>query len=85
MSLERPSRPERPSLSPMSPYGRFGPTMHIGMGVAFMAMGGFVAYSGHFGTGLELSPGKAYGLATLMVLYGLFRIYRGVTQLRRGN
>lgn len=67
----------------MSPYGNFGSAMHVGMGVVYLALAGFVIYSGHFGTGLPLSQGQSYAVGGLMALYGLFRLYRGIVQMRR--
>lgn len=50
---------------------------HVAMGLILLVLGAVVAYYKRFGT-IELSLWSAYGLAALMLVYGLFRIWRGV-------
>ncbi|MBS1645529.1 MAG: C4-dicarboxylate ABC transporter [Bacteroidetes bacterium] len=47
------------------------------MGLILLVLGAVVAYYKRFGT-IDLSLWSAYGLAALMIVYGLFRIWRGV-------
>ncbi|MEO6833194.1 MAG: hypothetical protein ABI378_11750 [Chitinophagaceae bacterium] len=54
---------------------------HIVMGLILIFFGIIVAYYQHFGT-IELSNITSYALAGIMVLYGLFRIWRGTKEFR---
>lgn len=57
---------------------------HIGIGVLYIVVGCIVGYYKTFGT-IVLSNVAAYGITTLMVLYGAFRIYRGWVYLKPGK
>ncbi len=60
----------------------FKASMHIGMGVLYMALAAVVIYFNDIGK-IMLPTGLDYAIATLMVIYGGFRIWRGITQLRQ--
>ncbi|MEZ5017484.1 MAG: hypothetical protein R2800_10570 [Flavipsychrobacter sp.] len=59
-----------------SRYSNFRSTMHIVMGVLYIAIGSAVLYLKLFGK-FELSPGLAYFIGIMMISYGAFRIWRG--------
>jgi hypothetical protein len=59
---------------------RFQAGRHIVMGLILMALGYAVVHFHRFGT-MELSNITSYTLAAIMVLYGLFRIWRGTREL----
>lgn len=59
---------------------RFGAGRHIVMGLLLIALAYAVVHFQRFGT-LDLSPVTSYVLAALMVVYGLFRIWRGTREL----
>lgn len=61
---------------------RFQGTMHIGMGIFYVIIGILVLYVKYFGT-MELPTGLAYFLGTMMILYGLFRLWRGFVFLKQ--
>lgn len=61
--------------------GRYRWILDVVMGAFYLLMAGLVMYSKHFGT-LELSGAIIYGMAGLLTVYGLFRIYLGI---RRRN
>ncbi|MCB0696423.1 MAG: hypothetical protein KDC07_03605 [Chitinophagaceae bacterium] len=63
-------------------YINFRGSMHIGMGGLYLAVGSAVIYFKNFGV-LELSGAVAYTIGAAMILYGVFRIWRGWTDLRR--
>jgi predicted phage tail protein len=52
------------------------------MGAFYIVVGALVLYIKHFGA-MELPSALAYGLGTLMVVYGIFRIWRGVIDMRQ--
>lgn len=54
---------------------------HIVMGLILIGLGIVVAIYQRFGT-IELSSVTAYSLAGIMVVYGLFRIWRGTKEFR---
>lgn len=60
---------------------RFRATMHLGMGTIYIVLGLIVIYVRAFGT-MELSATFAYILSGFMVLYGAFRIWRGIADFR---
>lgn len=62
-------------------YSSFRTTMHIGMGVFYLIMSFFLFYLNAFGA-MELPVGLAYALGALMLFYGIFRIWRGVTDMK---
>ena len=51
------------------------------MGLILIALGYAVVHYHKFGT-MELSETTSYTLAAIMVVYGLFRIWRGTQDLR---
>jgi hypothetical protein len=55
---------------------------HIGIGLLYIAVGCMVGYYKTFGA-IVLSNAVAYSITALMVLYGVFRIYRGWMDMRR--
>lgn len=54
---------------------------HIVMGLILIAFGIIVAIYQRFGT-IELSSITSYSLAGIMMVYGLFRIWRGTKEFR---
>ncbi|HQE11584.1 MAG TPA: hypothetical protein PLQ78_02430 [Flavipsychrobacter sp.] len=56
--------------------------LHFGMGVVYLVIGFMVLYIKYFGT-MALSSGIAYALGSLLLLYGAFRIWRGITMMRQ--
>lgn len=63
-------------------YGNFRVIMDIVMGIVYIGLSGVVLYKKKFGV-MDLSPGVVYAMTGMLVLYGSFRIYRGVVELRR--
>ena len=57
---------------------------HIAMGVLLLALAYAVLTYRYFGT-LALSPAGAYGLAAIMAVYALFRLFRGIQDARYRN
>jgi len=61
-------------------YIRMRSLMDFGMGILWTGMGVFLFFSKELGTGLEANYGetslRVFG--SVCVLYGLFRIYRGI-------
>ncbi len=57
-------------------YSSFRTSLDIGMGAIYVVIGVVVFTMRYFGA-IELSKTTGYVLGGLMVLYGLFRIYRG--------
>ncbi len=53
---------------------------HIVMGLVLIALGYAVVHFHRFGT-MELDMTTSYVLAAIMVVYGLFRIWRGTRDL----
>ncbi len=60
---------------------QFRASLHIGMGVFYIVAGALVLYVKHFGA-MELPSALAYSLGALMLVYGVFRIWRGVMDMR---
>jgi len=60
---------------------RFWPVMHITMGLFFVIIGITAATMRHFGA-VQLTATWAYGFGALLILYGSFRIWRGVHDLK---
>jgi hypothetical protein len=53
--------------------------MDLGMGIIYAVMGGFFGFSEFFGISMEFPPKPfSYIFGGLCLLYGGFRIYRGV-------
>ena len=71
--------------------GRKGPDwqrirslQHIGMGVVYIIIAALLFWGKTFGA-IALSAGVAYTLGGLVVVYGVFRIWRGVMELKAGR
>ena len=60
---------------------RFQAGRHIVMGLILIGLGVILARFRKFGT-LELTAMASYVLAGIMVIYGLFRIWRGTRELK---
>jgi hypothetical protein len=54
------------------------------MGVVYLLFAGLVIYAKHFGT-IGLSETVSYALGGLMALYGIFRLYRGIADIRQSR
>ncbi len=66
---------------------RFRVALHFGMGLLYLILAVVVIRVRHFGQ-IELQPAAAYGLGALLIVYGLFRMWRGwadVKAARRGE
>jgi hypothetical protein len=64
-----------------SGYSKFRVAMDVVMGVIYLGLAGFVWYKKQFGV-IELYSGVVYAMSGMLVLYGSFRIYRGIIELR---
>lgn len=62
-------------------FMRVRSTLHIGMGVLYLVFGSAVIYLQKFGN-LALPGIMAYAVGGLMLLYGGFRIWRGLRDAR---
>jgi hypothetical protein len=62
-------------------FMRVRSTLHIGMGVLYLVFGSAVIYMQRFGN-LALPGFMAYIVGGLMLLYGGFRIWRGLRDAR---
>lgn len=62
-------------------YQRMRATMHLGMGTFYILAGSVLVYAKYFGA-IAFSDALAYTLGSLMLVYGVFRIWRGWTDLR---
>ncbi len=58
--------------------------MHIVMGFVYIIFGLLIFYVKYFGT-IELSAGLAYALGGLLMLYGVFRLWRGFAMLKQAK
>lgn len=69
-----------------STYSAFRTSLDVGMGAVYIIMGIAVFSLRYFGT-VELPAATAYVLGGILVLYGGFRIYRGMSVIwrRRGS
>ena len=63
-------------------YKSFRTSLDLGMGIFYILIGAFVIYAKYFGT-MELPGTYAYILGSLMILYGIFRVYRGLAVVMR--
>lgn len=54
---------------------------HIGMGIVYIIIAALLFWIKTFGS-IELSRGTAYALGSLLLLYGVFRIWRGTRDLK---
>lgn len=62
-------------------YQQFRASLHLGMGIFYVVVGLLILYVKHFGA-MELPTTFAYALGALMIVYGVFRIWRGVVDFR---
>lgn len=63
-------------------YSAFRTSLDIGMGAVYIIIAVIVLYMKYFGA-VELPASTAYALGSLMLLYGGFRIYRGMVAIFR--
>jgi hypothetical protein len=56
--------------------------MHIVVGILYLILGIAAFLFQSFGK-FDLGPAAAYGMGSLLVIYGAFRIWRGFTSLRQ--
>jgi uncharacterized membrane protein HdeD (DUF308 family) len=63
---------------------RFQATMHLGMGIFYILIGLLIVYVKYFGS-MELPTTLAYVLGSLMIIYGIFRLWRGIVALKQKN
>lgn len=62
-------------------YSHFRTSLDLGMGVLYVVIAGMIITLKYFGS-VALGSGLAYALGGMMLLYGLFRIYRGIQGMR---
>ncbi|HXS38481.1 MAG TPA: DUF308 domain-containing protein [Flavipsychrobacter sp.] len=65
-------------------YRNFRTSLDLGMGILYIIIGALIIYARYFGT-MELTTAFAYVLGGLMVVYGIFRIVRGLSGLRNSR
>ena len=65
-------------------WERIRAIQHIGMGIVYVIIAALLFWVKTFGT-IELSKGVAYALGSLLLIYGVFRIWRGVKELNAKN
>lgn len=65
-------------------YSRFQSTLNIGMGLVYLIVGFTIVYMKIYGV-VPLEPALAYALGGLMIVYGLFRLWRGFMDIRRAK
>ena len=65
-------------------YSHFRTSLDLGMGVLYVVIAGMIITLKYFGT-MALDANFAYILGGMMLLYGLFRIYRGIMGMRSKN
>lgn len=63
-------------------YKSFRTSLDMAMGAIYVIVGVVLFTMHYFGT-VELSASTAYVLGTVMLLYGAFRLYRGIIVLFR--
>jgi len=63
-------------------YRNFRSSLDLGMGVFYIIIGLILLYVKYFGS-MELSTTYAYILGTLMLVYGIFRLYRGIIAFKK--
>jgi hypothetical protein len=63
-------------------YNNIRAIVNLGMGSIYVVIGVIILYVRHF-VSVELSPTVAIVLGSAMVLYGLFRLYRGISPFLR--
>jgi hypothetical protein len=62
-------------------YTRLKAIQHIAMGIVYFILAGVMFYLKKFGA-IELGTWMAYSLGSILVLYGGFRIWRGIVELK---
>ncbi len=55
--------------------------MHIIAGIMYVIFGFMVIFLKYFNS-IQLSKGTAYAMGSLLLLYGIFRLYRGISSIR---
>ena len=55
--------------------------LHIGMGIVYLLFAAMVYSAKTFAT-IKLSATAVYGMSGLLVIYGIFRLWRGFTDLK---
>lgn len=65
-----------------SKASNFRAILNIAIGCLYIALGIYVAIVKAFGT-MELGTTTAYGLGSILLLYGIFRIWRGREDMKR--
>ncbi len=65
-------------------WQRLRAAQHIGMGAIYIIIAALLFWVRTFGT-IALSAGTAYALGALLLVYGVFRIWRGFRDLRAVN
>jgi hypothetical protein len=62
----------------MRAYANRRAIMDYGMGILYLAAGGFLTFANQLGYELEVLPSPfSYVFGGLLLIYGVFRIYRG--------
>mgnify|MGYP007082193265 FL=1 len=64
-------------------YARMRSMLHLVMGALYLVLGVSVIALHSYGK-FELAPGIAYGMGALLIVYGVFRIWRGYSGIRQG-
>lgn len=62
-------------------YTKLRAMQHIAMGIVYLILAGFMFYLKKFGA-IELGTWMAYTLGFILVLYGGFRIWRGIVEMK---
>ncbi len=62
-------------------YRNVRAVLHIGMGGIYLLFGTIIIMYRNFGS-IDLSDAMAYSVGGLMILYGGFRLYRGLADMR---
>lgn len=63
-------------------YRNVRSVLHLGMGGVYLLFGGIIIAYQNFGT-LGLTPTMSWVIGGLMLLYGGFRLYRGIADMRQ--
>lgn len=58
--------------------------LHLGMGIVYLLFAEMVYSAKTFAT-IKLSPTAVYGMAGILVAYGIFRIWRGIADIKMIN
>lgn len=66
-------------------YRNFRGSLHIGIGMLYLAIGGSSIYFKKFFGTFDLEPALTYVLGGLLIVYGLFRIWRGWRDMAIGK